>query len=221
MPKVSREYLENKKEMYVQAALAVCKKKPLYEVTMKDIIRECEISQGAIYRYFSDVDELLVEVVNRCTPNGDYRQKIDDIVENSLTPVEAIKELFSFMGIYMENNVTTIGKLLFELTVLMTISPVRGRKIQSQIKDGQSSQYFVSRLYQIARAGIASGYFKPVLPEDDILSFISVAFDGIAVNGALIKSYDVPQRGKIHFEISRLMETFQASVLLMLCPDVR
>jgi AcrR family transcriptional regulator len=219
VPKVSKEYLENKKELFLQAALVVCKTKPLYEVTMKDIIRECKISQGGIYRYYSDVDEILVEVINWCNPNADYRQKIDDIVENSRTPKEAVENLFSFMGNYMQSNVTTIGKILFELTVLMANHPSRGRKIQSQIKDGQSGQYFITRMSQVARDGIASGYFHPVLPEDNILSFISMAIDGIAVNGALLKSYGVPQRGEIPFDVLHLMDTFKTSVLLMLNPD--
>lgn len=218
MPKVSTEYLENKKELFLQAALAVCKIKPLYEVTMKDIIRESKISQGGIYRYYSNVDEILVEVINRCSPNADYRQKIDDIIENSRTPKEAFENLFSFMGDYMQSNVTTIGKILFELTVLMANYPARGRKIQSQIKDGQSSQYFITRMSQVIRGGIASGYFHPVLPEDNILSFVSIAIDGIAVNGALLKSYGVPQRGEVPFDVLHLMNTFKTSVLLMLNP---
>ena len=216
MPKVSQEYMKNKKESILQAAFTVCKTKPLYEVTMKDIIRECGISQGGIYRYYSDVDEILVEVMDRCNPNADYRQKINSIIENSQTSVEAIEGLLSYFGNYMQENVGTVGKMLFELAVLMANHPDRGRKIQAKIKDGRSSLYFIQRIYQVIRDGISSGYFHPVLPEDDILSFISIAIDGIAVNEALLKSYNVPQRGEIPFDVVRLMNTLKVLLLLTL-----
>ncbi len=219
MPKVSQEYMKNKKELIVQSAFSVCKTKPLYEVTMKDIIRECKVSQGGIYRYYSDVDEILVEVIDLCNPNADYRQKIDDIIENSQTPTEAVEGLFSFMGNYIQENTETIGKILFELTVLMANHPDRGRKIQSKIKDGQSGQYFIQKIYQVIRHGISSGHFHPVLPEDNILSFISIAIDGIAVDGALFRCYCVPQRLEIPFDVIHLLETFKTSVILMLNPD--
>ena len=219
MPKVSQDYLINKKESIVQAALAVCKTKPLYEVTMKDIIRECGISQGGIYRYYSDVDEILEEVINLCSPNADYWQGIDDVIENSQTPTEAVENLFSFIGYYIQENIAIIGKFLFELTVLMANHPERGRKIQSKIKDGQSSQYFVQRFNQVIRSGVSSGHFHPVLPEENILSFFSIAIDGVAVDGALFTCYGVPQRGEIPFNVIDLMETFKTSVMLMLNPN--
>lgn len=219
MPKVSQEYMKNKKESILQAAFTVCRTKPLYEVTMKDIIRECGVSQGGIYRYYSDIDHILVEVLNRYNPNADYRQKIGGIIESSRTPAEAIEGLFSFLGDYMQENAEAAGKMLFELTVLMANHPDRGRKIQAEIKDGQSGLYFIRKIYGVIQNGVSSGYFHPVLPEDDILSFISAAIDGIAVDGALLKCYRVPQRTEIPFNVIRLMNTLKVSLLLVLNPD--
>lgn len=74
MPKVSQEYLDNKRNAIVSAALKVCKSKPLYQITMKDIIRESGVSQGGIYRYFKSIDEILVEVINRSSSNIDNKK---------------------------------------------------------------------------------------------------------------------------------------------------
>ncbi|MDP4120442.1 MAG: TetR family transcriptional regulator [Bacillota bacterium] len=219
MPKVSQQYFDNKKDSILQAALNICKTKPIYEVTMKDIIRECNISQGGIYRYYSDIDEILVEVINRCNPNSDYKQKIDNIIKTSNSHKESIDRLFNFMGLYIQENMSTLGKMLFELTVLMANHPSRGRKIQSQINDGQSSEYFIKEVYRTVHEGISSGSFNPLIPENDILTFISIAIDGIAVNGVLLNSYGVPQRGEIPFNIINLFNTFKTSVSLLLNPD--
>jgi Transcriptional regulator len=220
MPKVSEEYLSNKKESIINAALSVCKTKPLYQITMKDIIKQIGISQGGIYRYFSDVDEILVEVINRYNPNADYMQIIDSIIENSKTSKEAIEKLFTFLGNYMNESADTSGKILFELTVIMSAQPARGRKIQSKIKEGQSGQYFIRQMFQVIRKGILSGEFCPVVPENQILSFISITIDGIVMDGCLLRCYQVPQIGEIPFDILQLVNTLSSSVILMLCPKL-
>lgn len=47
MPKVKNEYLENKRNEILDAAFAVCKRKPAYDITMTDIVSETGMSQGA------------------------------------------------------------------------------------------------------------------------------------------------------------------------------
>lgn len=218
MPKVSQRYLDEKREKILQAALKVCREKPLYEVTMKDIIRSCGISQGGIYRYFSDVDVILAEVMDRCNPAADYRREIDEIVAGSGSAADAVDHLFGFLGGYMKKGTETVGKILFELTVLTANHPERGRKIQVGMQDGRSSLYFVEKVTKVIRDGVSSGAFHPVLPQEDILSFFTIAIDGIAVDEALIDCYGVPQRGEIPFDVISLMNTLKTALLTMLNP---
>jgi AcrR family transcriptional regulator len=219
MPKVSEEYLNQKRETIIQAAITICKTKPLYQINMSDIIKELGISQGGIYRYFSDVDEILIEVINRCNPKGDYRQTIDSLLRNNNTSKQTVENLFEFLGNYIQESSGVMGKILFELTVIMSIQPARGRKIQSKIKDGQSGQYFIQQLNKVIRNGISSGEFNPDLQVEHILSYISVAIDGIVMDECLLNCYGVPQIGEVPFDTIRLVNTLKASVLLMLCPD--
>ena len=44
MPKVKNEYLENKRNQILDAAFAVCKRKPAYDITMTDIELEQRMS---------------------------------------------------------------------------------------------------------------------------------------------------------------------------------
>lgn len=219
MPKVSKFYLDQKRNSIIEAAKIVCKTKPLYLITMRDIIKEAGTSQGGIYRYFSDVDEILTEVINSSNPNGDYRQKIDNILTGAGTPKEKVDALFTFLGGYMVENVDTIGKFLFELSVMMSTQPVRGRELQAKLKDGQSGQYFIKELYQVIRDGISAGCFHPVIPLENIFSFISITIDGIVFDGCLLDCYGVPQIGEVPFHIKNLVDTLKTSVILMLSPD--
>ena len=54
MPKVKDEYLENKRNQILDAAFAVCKRKPVYDVAMTDIVTETGMSQGGVYKYFNN-----------------------------------------------------------------------------------------------------------------------------------------------------------------------
>jgi AcrR family transcriptional regulator len=219
MPRVNEEYINQKRTSIIEATIAVYETKPLYQITMRDIIKQLGVSQGGIYRYFSDVDEILVEMINRCNPSGDYKGMIDEIIKNSKSSKQAVEELFEFLGNYMQENSGILGKILFELTVIMSIQPDRGRKIQSKIKDGQSGQYFIQQLNKVIRNGVAAGFFYPVIQLEQILSFISIAIDGIIMDGCLLQCYGVPQIGEIPFDIIKTVNTLKTSVLLLLCPE--
>ena len=56
MPKVTQEYIDNKRKMIVDSAYQVCLRKPVEMVTISDVIAETGMSQGAIYRYYVYVE---------------------------------------------------------------------------------------------------------------------------------------------------------------------
>ena len=57
MPKVTEEYLKEKRKYILECTGEILKEKPLYTVTMRDIIKKAGFSQGIIYHcllYTSD-----------------------------------------------------------------------------------------------------------------------------------------------------------------------
>ena len=65
MPKVDKSYFEKKKNKILEAAFSVCMKKPVYSVTMSDIISETGLSQGGVYKYFSNIDDIFIALTNK------------------------------------------------------------------------------------------------------------------------------------------------------------
>lgn len=218
MPKVKPDYFEQKKDIILNAAFNVCKRKPLYQVTMKDIIRETGISQGGIYRYYKSIDEILVEVINRSTLNINYRQLIDNLIVNSKTSADTIKSLFGFLTEYINNNTTTLGKFHFEMIELIAYEPDRIKTISAQNMHVNNTQHFLRRLIEAIQRGVLSKEFKPALPLNDILSFISASIDGIVLDSIFHKCYGVPEY-EYGFDICRLMDALEKSVICLLCPD--
>ncbi|WP_369435936.1 TetR/AcrR family transcriptional regulator [Lysinibacillus fusiformis] len=216
MPKVSHEYVMKKKKDIVEAALSVCKVKPLYEIKMRDIIKASGVSQGGIYRYYADLDEILVAVINQANANVDYRHVVDEIIDNSHSPKEIIIKLFSFLGEYIQENLSTVGKIQFELTIVFANNPERQQKILSNITENENGQYLMEQLLGTIHEGISLGTFQPGVSLEDLFTLITVSIDGIVRDVILQKCYGMFQDEQVLFDEVRLMDTLCKSVLLML-----
>lgn len=216
MPKVSNEYVVRKKNAILEAALTVCKVKPLYEITMRDIIKASGLSQGGIYRYFSDLDEILVAIINQANNNADYKQAVNATIENSNSPKETIENLFTFLGEYIKENLSTVGKIQFELTILFANNPKRQEKILSNITEQESGQYLVERLFNAVNEGISLGCFQPKVSPEDLFTFMMTSIDGIVRDVVLQKCYGMFQDEQALFDEITLMDTLCKSVLLLL-----
>lgn len=59
MPRVSAEYLEQRRQHILDAARRCFARKGFYETSMQDVFRESGLSAGAVYRYFKSKDDLI------------------------------------------------------------------------------------------------------------------------------------------------------------------
>ena len=77
MPKITDEYIKNKRKRIVDACYAVCLRKPIQMVTMTDVIEESGLSQGGIYRFYSDLDEILRDVIREMRHSFNIMEETD------------------------------------------------------------------------------------------------------------------------------------------------
>ena len=63
MPKVTKEYIQNKKNKIIDAAYTLCLRQTVSTVTMQDIINETGFSQGGIYRFYKDIDDIFSDML--------------------------------------------------------------------------------------------------------------------------------------------------------------
>lgn len=59
MPRVTAEYLEQRREQILNAAQRCFARNGFYETSMQDVFRESGLSAGAVYRYFKSKDDLI------------------------------------------------------------------------------------------------------------------------------------------------------------------
>src|SRR5471030_3347881 len=119
MPKVTEEYLESRRNFILDCATKVVREKPLYQMTMRDIIKEAELSQGAIYRYYSSLEEFYIAIANRDIPMGIMEKQMDEMISSREKPTTIILEGFRIIAEYIILLQDTLGgKMYFELLVL-------------------------------------------------------------------------------------------------------
>jgi len=189
MPKVTEDYIKNKKSEIIDAAFIIFQNKPLYEMTMLDVIKQAGLSKGGIYRYFSDIDHIIVELINRETGKYDYKGTIEKIVKSNDKNEIIIESLLRFLGRHINESSDTIGKFQFELTVLVANHPEKADKISSKLMEQEQGQYLIESLYEKIVGGVTKGEFNPELSVDDIFTYIRVYIEGVVKVVVLERCY--------------------------------
>ena len=181
MPKVTEEYIINKKKKIVSAAYELCIKKTVSTVTMQDIINETGLSQGGIYRFYKDIDEILGDMGMELREKKSIKGKIDEILskKDELTPLEVTDALFDMLADFMTAELMGIEKIDFELSVLAMNDPKRVRKIMKNMPGIGNMEYLTIRTMEHFMEETKSGKMHPRVSVEELLSFISAAYSGI------------------------------------------
>lgn len=180
MPRVSQQYLEEKKNMIMDATLELVKEIPLYKLTMSDIIRKLECSQGMIYRYFQGVDEIYVCLMNREIQDIELKKHIDEIIESDRTDKDKLDALFQELGSYTLEVLNRIGgKFLYELQVRYVFDMEKKELWLPQLLIKQNFMYFQQKCVEYVVMRVQQGVFHLRVPIEDLVLYAGVNIDGI------------------------------------------
>lgn len=192
MPKVSEEYFINKKREIADAAYRVCLRKPVSNVTMTDIIKETGLSQGGIYRFYTDLDDILSAMIVNMRESFGIIDDTDEIFKNCKD--QSAKD-FSFavcdmLADRMEKSLMTIQKINFDLSVLSINEPERVEKILGSVKTEGNMEHLTKATVELMSMKIQSGDCKPKVPVEDLMQFIACAYAGIERNCIISNCYN-------------------------------
>lgn len=218
MPKVKNEYLENKRNQILDAAFAVCKRKPAYDITMTDIVSETGMSQGGVYKYFNNIDLVLAGLIDKANLQGNYMEQIDEIMESGNASDVILHNLFLISEQYFSDMLISYNKILFELSTFFAYHPERKEGINKNVTTPSTFGYLTQCALNVIITGVERGDFVPVLPVKDIMAFIIASFDGIIRDVTLSKCYagnNIPESGVIFHE-KNLIHCLYISTMTML-----
>lgn len=181
MPKVTEEYIHNKKNKIVEAAYTLCLEKTVSTVTMQDIIDKTGLSQGGIYRFYKDIDAIFCDMLISLREKGSIKERVDDILmqPDQRQPKEVVNRLFGLLADFLQRELMGIEKIDFELTVLAMNDPARVDKILKNVSGVGNMEYLTMRTTAYFTEQIRSGRIHPRVKTEELLSFISSAYTGI------------------------------------------
>ena len=223
MPKVKEEYLDEKKDEILEAARAVCERKPAYDLTMSDIVAQTGMSQGGVYKYYNNIDLVLADLINKANSKGDYTERIGEIMKSDMTPETKIKELFSVSELYFSDLLISYNKILFELSTLFANNPGKNESVRKNVTTVSTFSLLIESASKVIITSVENGYFEPVLPVTDILAFIVASFDGIIRDVTLTRCYkdkDVPAAPVVFDEKKLIASLYHSTMALLGKPQI-
>lgn len=191
MPKVTEEYIQNKKRMIVEAAYTLCLRKTVSTVTMQDIINETGLSQGGIYRFYKDVDAIFTDMLLFLREKESIMGQVDEIFSkaNEITVEELVHQIFDMLGSFMKRELMGIEKIDFEMNVLAMNDPERVKKILKDVSAGGNMAYLMNHFVNYINEQIKAGKLKLRVSVDELFSYIRSAFAGIQMSCIVFNCY--------------------------------
>ncbi|MCO8291807.1 TetR/AcrR family transcriptional regulator [Tetragenococcus halophilus] len=172
MPQVSEEYLEKRKNNIAKFAINVFARKGYSNASMKDIMKEAEVSRGGLYAHFANIDAVFIAAL-----------KYDDSIQATALLEPNIKDSFLTQlknWIYqvilssLEKNNLIRAKSEFFLSQSVKEVPYLQERYE---KLSQSIQ-------QLIQLGITQGEFKK---EIDLASFSDLLIS--MIDGVMLHQY--------------------------------
>lgn len=184
MPKVTEEYIENKKKLIIRTAYELCLKKTVSTVTMQDIINGTGLSQGGIYRFYRDIDEIFRDMLADSRVRVNIKPQIDEIFSEDMPddPKQPLHRIFGLLGDFMTSELMGIVKINFEISVLSMNSPERAEKILSSIEGTGNLEYLLMHTTEYMQKKIAEGVFRPRVSFEQLFTYLTTAYNGIEMS---------------------------------------
>lgn len=191
MPKVTDEYIQYKKAQIVDAAYRLCLKKTVSTVTMQDVINETGLSQGGIYRFYKDIDEILAAMIDRLRKESGFIARLDKTFQEITgKPVqEMVYSLFRTLGEAMEQNLMSLEKIDFEMNILAINTPARINHIMSYTKEGSNKEYLQRKTSEFFFNVIQEKQLRMRISPEELVKYIASAYNGIQMTSIVNSCY--------------------------------
>lgn len=182
MARVSQEHLDARRRQILEGAARVFARNGFHATSMQDVLREVDLSAGAVYRYFSGKEELIAAIVTEVL--GTLREAFEDAVRES--PPEPPDVLVGrVMGRVLGGEIVKGigGELIPRLIVQVWTETLRNEALAEVMRTGyamvQDSWVGVVEAYQ------AAGLMRDDVPAAHVARTMIATVQGFAAQQAL------------------------------------
>lgn len=186
MPKMPEAFYTQKREEILDVAQRIALEKPLPHVSMKDLIRACGVSQGAIYHYFSSLDEIWLGLINRFYQTDDVLEHLRKIFSQPLAPQEIVCLCLGELCENLRRTIPVYGKLVLEVNTLVQANPGRyGALLGSKAVHARLDD-MLSLFDDWCRAQLQAGAVQPRVSFEQLSLYLSSSYLGLRYHAATL-----------------------------------
>ena len=180
MPKISEVQRQARRDQILAATWRCFVRRGIHATSMDEIIRDAELSAGAVYLYYKSKDELILAAIS--TYMGNLRASLLPILtkEDALPPLALIREITSAIaGFTKRSGIDLNAVILMCWSEAQTNEEVKGRISDFQLK-------YRAALTQIAMQWLERKDLKSQVRPDEIAKALLSFFLGFIVQSALL-----------------------------------
>jgi AcrR family transcriptional regulator len=180
MPKISDEQRQARREQIIAATWRCFSRKGIHATSMDEIIRETELSAGAVYLYYKSKDDLILAAISIYM--GKLRELLLPILrrEQALPPLVLVHEITSVIAQFTKRSGIDLNAI-----ILMCWSEAQtNEQVKAEISDFQLR--YRASLTQIVAQWQKSKYLKSRAKPEDLAKILLSFFYGFIVQSALL-----------------------------------
>jgi AcrR family transcriptional regulator len=172
-PKVNEEYKLNKNKFILESAKNVFIRKGFFDTTMQDIVDECQISRGGLYRYFSSTEEIFEAIME------DDSQSDDDIFNKFM---EMKKSAFEMLNMFIDDekgSISSIKTTILPASYEFFIKSMRNNIELDFLK--KRYNYVLNTIKKIIDYGIETKEFSNKTSSIEVSRYIITFIEGVII----------------------------------------
>ncbi|WP_329341759.1 TetR/AcrR family transcriptional regulator [Streptomyces sp. NBC_00663] len=183
MARVSQEHLDARRRQILDGAAVCFARNGFHATSMQDVLKEVDLSAGAVYRYFSGKDALIAAIVEEVL--GQVRDGFEEAARSSPPPPPDLL-VASVLGrvLATKESVTVDGRPAFpRLVVQVWTETLRNDELAVILRDGYGAVR--TTWGRIVEAYQDAGMMRTDVPPDDVARTMMAAAMGFLAQLAL------------------------------------
>jgi AcrR family transcriptional regulator len=173
-PKVSEEHIYQRKLEILKSAEEVFKRKGFEPTTMKDIVEASGMSRGGVYQYFSSTEEMLREILEQGLRDG--KSHIELLIKSN-------EKIWYALDVFLNEHEVSLDDPFGVVTYEYFVTSWRNKERKEYLLTRYANSSNI--MIELVNAGVDSGEFNPILPTEQIVSFMINVCDGMILQAAL------------------------------------
>ncbi|WP_367324846.1 TetR/AcrR family transcriptional regulator [Streptomyces sp. HUAS ZL42] len=183
MARVSQEHLDARRRQILDGAALCFARNGFHATSMQDVLKEVDLSAGAVYRYFSGKEELIAAIVGEVL--GGVRAAFEEASRQSPPPPpDLLVGSVLSRTLALRENLTVDGEPAYpRLVVQVWTETLRNEQLAAVLREGYGAVR--AAWVRIVESYQDTGMMRPDLPADDVARTMIATVTGFIAQQSL------------------------------------